>query len=159
MSAGRHRALTILRPSSKASNTEITVVSGWPFVHEAQGSRRAARQLRDVLRERLRGELDPFRERQVRVEGRGEILDRQPELDREGRLRDHLTGFGGNDVGTDDLLGTSIRYQLDESPRVPRRERPRHVLERQLGDERLDSLSSCLVLSQADGGDRGVGEG
>src|SRR3989442_11223518 len=35
MSAGRHRALTILRPSSKASEMEMTVVSGWVCVHSA----------------------------------------------------------------------------------------------------------------------------
>src|SRR2546427_8110030 len=122
-------------------------------------SRCATRQLRDVLRERLRGELDPFREGQVRVEGRGDVLDRQPELDHERWLGDHLTGLGGEDVRADDLLGTGIRHQLDESPRVPRRERPRHVLERELGDERLDPLSARLVLSKADGRDGRIGEG
>ena len=38
MSAGRHRELTILRPSSKASDTEMTVVPGWLFVHSAAES-------------------------------------------------------------------------------------------------------------------------
>src|SRR5712691_430340 len=118
-------------------------------------SRRATRELRDVLRERLRRELDALRECQVRMEGRGEVVDREPEPGREGRLGDHLPGFGRKDVRADDLLGTSIRHQLDKSPGVMCRERPRHVLERELGDERLDPLSSCLVLSKADGGDGG----
>src|SRR6266702_4854437 len=34
-----HRALTILRPSSKASDTEMNVVSGWLFVQAAAASR------------------------------------------------------------------------------------------------------------------------
>src|SRR6266849_5379532 len=95
-------------------------------------SSRAARELRDVLGERLRRELDSFRERQIRVEGRCEILDRQPELDRERRLRDHLARLGGEDVRTDDLLGGAVRHELDEPSGVPRCERARHVLERQL---------------------------
>src|SRR3989442_5478244 len=122
-------------------------------------SRRAARELRNVLRERLRRELDALRERQVRMEGRGDVVDREPEPGREGRLGDHLPGLGREDVRADDLLGSGIRHELDESPGVMRGERPRHVLERQLGDERLDSLSACLVLGKTDGGDGGIGEG
>src|SRR5712691_11699924 len=61
-------------------------------------SRRATRELRDVLRERLRRELDALRECQVRMEGRGEVVDREPEPGREGRLGDHLPGFGRKDV-------------------------------------------------------------
>src|SRR2546425_8346543 len=91
------------------------------------------------------------------MEGRGDVVDREPEPGREGRLGDHLTGLGREDVRADDLLGTGIRHELDESPGVMRRERPRHVLERQLGDERLDPLSSCLVLRKAYGGDDGIG--
>src|SRR5260370_10519352 len=52
---------------------------------EPRRIRRAARQLRDMLRERLCGELDPLRECQARIEGRGDV-DREPELDREAWL-------------------------------------------------------------------------
>src|SRR2546425_7709310 len=136
-----------------AATVPLTTEPAWNrrLLIEAQGSRRAARQLRDIFRERLRGELDALRERQVRVKGHGEVIDGQPELDRERWLGDHLPSLGGEDVRADNLLGVGVRHELDESPRVPRRERPRRVLERQLGDERLDSLSSCLVLSKADG--------
>src|SRR5216683_1824609 len=84
-------------------------------------SRRATRQLRDILRERLRRELDALRECQVRMEGGGDLVDREPKLRREGRLGDHLPGFGCEDVRADEFLGTGIRHELDGSPgRVPR---------------------------------------
>src|SRR6266704_98517 len=121
-------------------------------------SRRATRELRDVLRERLRRELDALRECQVRMEGRGEVVDREPEPGREGRLGDHLPGFGRKDVRADDLLGTGVRHELDESPAVMRRERPGYVLERQLGNEGLDPLTARLVLREADGSHGRIGE-
>src|SRR5713101_1149241 len=67
-------------------------------------SRRATRELRDVLRERLRRELDALRERQVRMEGGADLVDREPKLRREGRLGDHLPGFGCEDVRADEFL-------------------------------------------------------
>src|SRR5437588_2178783 len=124
----------------------------------APRSRRATRELRDVLRERLRCEFDSLRERQVRMEGRGDVVDREPNLDRERWLRDHLTGLGCEDVSADDLLGTGVRHELDESPRVARRERPRHVLEPQLRYEWVDPLSARLLFRKTDGSDHGIGE-
>src|SRR5713226_9329096 len=91
-------------------------------------SRRAAREFRDVFGERLRREPDPFREGQVRVEGRSEVLDGQPILDRERRLGNHLARFGRQNVRPDDLPGRAICDQLHEPAGVARRERARHVL-------------------------------
>lgn len=81
---GRTRDIPGSRVSDRGRPTAEFVPkgpSGWA-ARRTLGLRSTAGQLRHVLRECLRGELDPFRQREIRVERRGEILDREPEPDR-----------------------------------------------------------------------------
>src|SRR5438067_1514482 len=71
--------------------------------------------------------------------------------------RDGLSLFLTEHAG-DCQVGGAAYLVVDDSPGVMRRERPRHVLKRQLGHERLDPPSSCLILSEPYRRDCRVGE-
>src|SRR5260370_32510089 len=84
----------------------------------------AARQLGDVLREGLGGELQSLDRRQVREDRLRELLHGVPTLDRECRSLDAVGTFGRQDVGTEQLPFASVRNELDQSPRVTRGDGP-----------------------------------
>ena len=82
------------------------------------GSDRAARKRRDILLEGQRRELDPFRQGQIGVKRRGQVVDREAESHRQRGFHDHLTGFRGHDVRTHDAPRRGVGHELHEAARI-----------------------------------------
>ena len=76
---------------------------------EAPRSPSAARQLGDIFLERLGGQLQPFDRRQVGEDRLGELLHREPALDRQGRRLDAVGALRRQDVRAEQLAGAGRR--------------------------------------------------
>ena len=98
-------------------------------------SSRATGELRHILREGERRELESLDHGEIRMVRADDVRRRELEADGECSLLDYFAGFGGKRVRTEQSLSAALADELDEPVGVARGLRPWHVLERQ--DRRL----------------------
>src|SRR5438876_10149315 len=86
----------------------------------------------------------------MRVDGEVDLLDREPVLDRKGRLRDQIRCARADDVRAEEPARLGIAEDLGEALRLPERERPTRGGEWEAADLNRDPFLLRLFLAKAD---------
>lgn len=93
----------------------------------------AAGELCHVLAEGWRGELQALHCGEVGEDRRTQRLCGHPEPQGQGQRLHAVGTLGRESLPAEQPVGRRVRHQLDEPAHIPRRERPRHLVERHDG--------------------------
>ena len=89
----------------------------------------------------------------MRVDGEVELLERQPILDRQGRLGDEVGRARPDDMRAQQLARPRVGHHLHKALGLPKRERATRGGEREAADFDLEPLLLRFLLAKPDVGD------